>query len=318
MNDSIHWENSACDWCGSQETEALFRGPDRQHGLPGEFTMARCTRCGVLRQQPRPAWDSLAAYYPDDYPSHSPLVRDVPNPLRRLDKRYGPWKRLRAVERFQPGGRLLEVGCGTGLFLEEAQRSGRWQLAGVEPGDRAAEYANERLGIPIHHGRFAEVNLPLDFYDVIVMWNVLEHLDHPIQDLRYAHSLLKEGGWLVFSVPNLESWEARVFGPYWLGWELPRHLYLFPRQQLEVIIPRLGFRLAARRCLSTSYSVLGESIDFWAQTWKNQRLRKAVSRVYRSIFTRALLLLPLGVSDRLGLSTIITYFAQKTSARSAK
>jgi SAM-dependent methyltransferase len=318
MSDSIHWEISACDWCGSQETETLFQGPDRAHDLPGVFTMARCVKCGVIRQQPRPAWDSLAAYYPDDYASHPPLVRDIVHPLRRLDKRYGPWKRLRAVERVQPGGRLLEVGCGTGLFLEEAQRAGRWQLAGVEPGQRAADYVRQRLGIPIHHGRFAEVDLPRDFFDVVAMWNVLEHLDHPIEDLRYAHSLLKEGGWLVASVPNLESWEARLFGRYWLGWELPRHLYLFPRRQLETIFSQLGFHVAQRRCLSTTYSVLCESLDFWSQTWKNQHLRRLAPRLYRSLFARLLLLLPLGVSDRLGRSTIITYFAQKVTTPQGK
>jgi len=317
---SLTWEDCACDWCGSTQSEPVFSGPDRLEGLPGIFHMAHCPQCGVYRQNPRLVWESLQDYNPEDYASHPRLVQDEPTWLRRLDKRYGPWKRLRAVERFQPGGSLLEVGCGTGLFLEEALRSGRWQVTGIEPGSRAAEYARQRLGVDIHHGRFSDIQLPEASFDVVVLWNVVEHLDQPVGDLKYAHRLLKDGGWLVFSVPNLESLERRVFKDYWVGWDLPRHLYLFSQPTLKEILEKIGFRLIARRCISTSYSVLGHSLDFWSQTWaeRHPNLRGALLGAYRSLPGRLLMVPPLWLLDRLNLSTILTLFAQKKPSQGGR
>jgi SAM-dependent methyltransferase len=310
---SIVWEQCACDWCGTAHSEPVFAGPDRLEGLPGTFFMARCPQCGVYRQNPRPAWESLQHYYPEDYASHPRLVQDEPTRLRQLDKRYGPWKRLRAVERYQPGGALLEVGCGTGLFLEEALLSGRWQVTGIEPGQRAAGYVRDRLGVTVHQGRFSEIELPEASFEAIVMWNVVEHLDSPVADLRYAQRLLKDGGWLIFSIPNLESLERQVFGDFWVGWDLPRHLYLFPQEVLGEILDEIGFRLVDRRCLSTSYSVLGHSLDFWSQSWASQHpnLRRMLLGSYRSMLGRLLMVPPLWLLDRLNLSTILTLFAQK-------
>ena len=110
MNDpsAIVWEECACDICGRADSQPVFQGPDRLEGLPGEFFMARCPDCGTYRQNPRPAWQSLQQFYPEDYASHPPLVQDEPTWLRRLDKRYGPWKRVRAVERHIQKGDLLE------------------------------------------------------------------------------------------------------------------------------------------------------------------------------------------------------------------
>lgn len=317
--ETIVWEQCACDWCGTQESEPVFEGPDRLEGLPGTFSMARCPQCGTYRQNPRPVWESLQHYYPEDYKSHPRLVQDEPTRLQRLDKRYGPWKRLRAVDRCQPGGSLLEVGCGTGLFLEEALKSGRWQVTGIEPGERAAAYVRDRLGVSVHTGRFSEIDLPEDSYDAIVMWNVVEHLDSPVADLRYAHRLLKDGGWLIFSIPNLESFERRVFGPTWVGWDLPRHLYLFPQDALDGILDSIGFTVTDRRCISTSYSVLGHSLDFWSQTWAERQpaIRRIILGSYHSLIGRLLMVPPLWLLDRLNLSTILTIFAQKTAPGAA-
>lgn len=314
--EQLTWEECACDWCGSSDSQPVFSGPDRLEGLPGTFHLARCKRCGAYRQNPRLRWDSLEQYYPEDYTSHPRLVQEEPTRLRRLDKRYGPWKRLRAVERYQPGGKLLEVGCGTGLFLEEALRSGRWEVTGIEPSRRAAEYASQKLGVTVHPGRFSEIALPEETYDVVALWNVVEHLEHPVGDLRYARRLLKPGGWLIFSVPNLESLERRIFGAYWVGWDLPRHLYLFPQETLDGILASLGFRVAGKRCISTSYSVLGHSLDFWSQTWggRHPRLRRLLLGAYRSIPGRLAMVPPLWVLDKLNLSTILTIFAQKVAS----
>jgi len=315
LDDELQWEETACNWCGSFEAQLIFEGPDRLEHLPGCFRLVRCSRCGLIRQNPRLAWASLQSYYPEGYISHPRLAKDEKNPIKRWDKRYGPWKRLRAVQRYQPGGRLLEVGCGSGQFLEEALRTGKWTVVGVEPSPHAASYARQRLGGQIYQGRFSEIDLAAESFDAIVLWNVLEHLESPVDDLRHAVRLLKAGGWLAFSIPNLDSLEARIFGPYWVGWDLPRHLYLFPRQALEEILDEVGLKVAEYRCISSSYSVLGLSLDFWAQSWgeDHPHLKASLLQVYNSLPMRALLVPLLWSLDRLKRSTLITVFAQKAS-----
>ncbi len=312
---SLEFVSVACDWCGTLEGEPQFSSPDRLMGLPGQFQVVRCPQCGLRRQNPRLAWNSLTDYYPEGYDSYARLNRELPHAWLRLDKRYGFWKHLRAVERFCRGGRLLDVGCGTGLFLEEAQRSGRWELTGVEPTPSAAVYAARALGVPVHNGRFGDVDLPDAHFDVITLWNVLEHVEFPVADLRRAHRLLKPGGWLVFSVPHFESVGARLFGERWVGWDLPRHLYVFPVPVLAKIMAGLGFRLADTRCLSTSYDLLGHSLDWWSQDWPPQRAaaRRLMLRLYHTAMVRALLVLPLWAVDRLKQADILTVFVQKVA-----
>lgn len=283
--------------------------------LPGRFRLVRCQRCGLMRQNPRLKWESLQHYYPEDYSAYEPIIQAEQSRWKRLDRRYGMRKRLRAIERFQPGGRLLDAGCGTGVFLAEAQRTGRWDLTGLDPSAGAASYVRQHLQIPMVEARFAEADLPPDSFDVITMWNVLEHLDYPIRDLRRARALLREDGWLIFSIPNVESLEARVFGSFWLGWDLPRHLYLFPRRQLRIILAELGFGAVEDQCIAGSHAAAGLSLDFWSQKWlpRDSALRQRLVKLYLSLPVRLGLSLPFWILDRFRACSLITVFARKVS-----
>jgi len=309
------WEDISCDWCGSSESDILFSGPDRLERLSGTFKMVKCTHCGLIRQNPRLTWSLQKKYYTDDYTSYSTLIQKEKNALRRFDRRWSFWRRRTAIERFQKGGRLLDIGCGTGLFLEEAKRSNKWNVVGIEPNGRAADYAQQNLNVPILHGRFSEVSetLPPNSFDVIVLWNVLEHLEHPIKDLRIAHNLLKQNGWIVFSIPNMRSLDHKIFKEYWVGWDLPRHLWLFERDILLNILQGLGFYVVSERCISTGMPVQKINFEFWSQSWdeKYPQLKKYFIRISKSMITRAFFTIPLFVLDQLKFSPIITIIARK-------
>lgn len=312
-HEDAKWMSPPCDWCGSTDSEFVLRGPDLLHDLPGEFTLVRCKKCGLIRQDPQLRWAYLEDYYPSDYAAYEPMIETVPRLLNRFDRRYGMWKRIKAVKSLAPSGRLLDVGAGTGIFLAEAYRSGPWELEGLEPNHEAAQYIRQNLSIPIIEARFDEAEFDSESFDVITMWNVLEHFYHPIAELRKAHGLLRQGGILVCSIPNLSSLEARWFGPTWLGWDLPRHLYQFPLDVLEEILNDLGFELVRKSCVATAHAALGLSILFWLKA--NKMHETAFGRLllwaYETRLARLALAPPLKVMDLLRLSSLVLVFCKK-------
>jgi SAM-dependent methyltransferase len=309
----LEWVEYPCVWCGSNDFNICFSGPDRLERLPGTFQLVQCKQCGLYRQNPRLAWNSLVNYYPDDYVAYVYKGKGDQKSWKGYIDNYGNVKRRKAIERYQPGGRLLEVGCGTGAFLNELIRSGKWDVVGIEPSKKAADHARQTTHIAIHEGRFNEINLDVGSFDAIVLWTVLEHLEQPIQDLRYACDLLKEKGWLFFSLPNVGCLETRIFHKYWAGWDLPRHLFNFPRSTLYPILDSVGFQIIDERCLASSYAGLGQSINFWSQQWEGRypKLKRSIMHIYHSWLMRIGLLLPLTILDRLNLTSTITVFAQK-------
>jgi SAM-dependent methyltransferase len=317
QSNQLQWQDTVCDWCGTSAGELVFEGPDWLEGLPGSFKMVKCKECGLFRQNPRLTWDSLSNYYPENYAAYHYTLETKKNTWRAKYENYGNFKRRRAIEQFQPSGRLLEVGCGTGAFLKELHLSGNWDVVGIEPNQSAALYAQKTLDVPIYHGRFEDADVEPGSFDAVVLWCVLEHLTEPIKDLHRAHSLLKEGGWLFFSMPNYESLDAKLFGKYWSGWDLPRHLYIFPYPVISDVLSKVGFDNLSAKCISTSYQALGHSLDFWSQDWnkKHAQKRRWMLKIYYSWIMRVALLFPLTVIDRLKLGSNITFFAQKSSSQ---
>lgn len=316
LADELNFETAVCDICGDDKHTPIFFGPDRLTGMPGQFQIVQCSSCGTLRQNPRLPWQHLKHYYPDeDYSAYQPANMKNESALRRNISLHGVRKKLRAVEKVQPGGHILDIGCGTGTFLAEAKQNGRWQVEGVEPNEFAANFAKTQFDIPVHVSTFPEISLPKETYDVITMWNVLEHVYQPTQVLKYANELLKPNGWLVFSLPNVESLETKYAKQYWVGWDLPRHLYLFPQKNLHEILVDTGYHHSHTRCLSTSYASLGYTLTFWAQDGSRQKpaLAQKLVNLYHSSIMRVATVPLLWSLDQLRLSSIITIFAQKVS-----
>ncbi len=311
----VEFEDVPCDVCGSTSATALFDGPDRLLGLSGTFTVVRCADCGLIRQNPRPTAATIGYYYPSSYEPYALAIDDEPSRWRRWDRRYGMAKRCRSIERLQPAGRLLDVGCATGIFLSEMQRRGGWQTEGVEPNAEAAAYARDRLGLVVHNSRLPEANLPASSFDVITLWNVLEHMHDPLVNLREIARLLRPGGLFVFSIPNMASLEAGWFGPYWLGWELPRHLCFFSQPVMERALGRLGLDVLRWDCLVGAYPSFVYSLRFFLTDpqrrnwWTRPALGLAGSAPVRALTAPAFWLL-----TRANRATLITGFARRELA----
>ena len=303
-----------CHNCGSADRKYIFSGPDRQMDLPGLFTFVECWHCGLFYQYPRPAWEQLAPHYEGEFNSYYRALADDPNPVRRAIHRLGPLKQRRYVEKFVAAGALLDVGCGTGTFLEEMQHSASpWRLYAIEPTRSAAEYVTERFGIPVLTTTFEAASFQPESLDVVCMWNVFEHLEQPFTALEQIHQMLKPGGFFVFALPNYESFARKIFGKYWLGWDLPRHLYIFPEQLIREVAASKGFEVVDTACFSATYNALEESLKFWMQSWPGslQGLGRLILRIYRNPAVHALLLPILKLVEKLNRATVITWSLKK-------
>ena len=271
-------EEVDCPLCGSAEKEQLFATRDRLHDLEGVFTLMRCQRCGLLYLSPRPTRQAIGRYYPDDYFPYA--QRSFPPLLAALVRRWGgAERRVRAVMRFVPRGRLLDIGCGAGDFLEALLRHEDWEAQGGELNRSLATATARRLGIEVFGGELTDADLPEGYFDVVTLWNVLEHLFDPLPTLRRIHGLLRPGGLLALSVPNTEGIDARLFGPFWVELDSPRHLALFSPRNLDRALCETGFHPLAQECFYGTYTGHALSLRFlmeerwgkgasrWAQRW---------------------------------------------------
>ena len=234
-----------------------------------------------------PAEDSLGAYYPPDYAPFETAIKLERSRVQRWDRHYGMIKRRRVIERYISTGSILDVGCATGNFLAEMKQTGRWQTAGIEPDARAAAYAMKEHQLAVQVGLLRDIPLPAEQYDVITLWNVLEHVPSPVSELRRLVAALRPGGIIVFSLPNLESYEVRLFGNRWFCWELPRHVCFFPATLVRDIVRDLGLTFEESTCVSGAQVAFNLSLQYLysdrtnAPTWHRVTYRAFTSRVGR-------------------------------------
>jgi len=178
-----------------------------------------------------------------------------------------------------PDGRprtLLDVGCGSGRFLARMRDLG-WTVCGVEPDPEAAERARG-LGLTVHTGTLSQAGFPSAAFDVVTLWEVIEHLPNPVEALVEVARVLRPDGLLVLSTPNVESLAARWFGAYWFNADVPRHVALYTPQALRRLLERAGFSTHRLDYLSSTSGWLG-SIEYWLRYRRHvdlegDRLRK--------------------------------------------
>jgi len=263
-----------CPLCCGERAEPFLESIDRLFGRTKVHRIVRCLSCGFRYLSPRPANPQGDEAYPEDYPQYHkrlsrPSDKAADRGLRGLKWRMdahnlrclgyeleslpqsGPLARVLSPlrrKRFRHGVlpprgncRMLEVGCGTGLFLYRHKDLG-WETTGVEMSDAAAQAARD-AGLDVHTGLVEESRLPHGHFDVIVLMHVLEHIEDPAAVLRSLIPLLAPGGQIMAEIPNADAAGMSWFGPYWFPLELPRHLSHFGLADLERLAERANVRL---------------------------------------------------------------------------
>jgi len=304
-------EGNTCPLCHTAGSHFLFTGTDRLYGGPGSFAVRQCRACGVLYLDPRPTAEEMGAYYPDEY---------VPYASGRYLSAWQQWnlrlaisKQVRAVTARMPQkGRALDVGCATGDFLA-ALRTRGWRVQGVEINDRIAAYTRRTKGIPVFAGSLAEAGFEDGSFDLITFWDVLEHLPDPRRTLMEAARIARPSGLLVLSLPNPDSLEARLFGPDWAGWDIPRHLWWFPRPVLRRLLAQTGWEVQEFTCMRGRHWLLALSLRLWLENRRTMpdTLRRGLLYLFQSPPSKVLLWPYFVIIERMGQGSILTAFARR-------
>lgn len=284
----VDWEEIVCPLCDGARYKLTMEAPDAQPGASGLwFAIVQCANCGLSYTNPRPTPESIMQFYPRDYSPHRHTGEAKAKRLPRLfNKRcYRKYLPLRGT------GRLLDFGCGGGAFLQR-MRLGGWQVTGVDVAASAVERVHD-AGMHAVVGSLPHPELAETSFDVITMWEALEHVHSPLEVLRAAHQLLVPGGRLFVAAPNIDSLSYRWFGKAWCGLDLPRHLTHFNPWTLQMMLNRAGFRTGRVRMvrhsswLRRSAARLHQQDGSRATRWLMHHLPSSVASWYTSLVRRS-------------------------------
>jgi len=210
------------------------------------FTIQQCTKCQFRLTNPRPDFSEIGSYYKSDqYISHNDKGGGIISSVYRGVRSYTLRQKLQLVNRLKNGpGRLLDVGCGTGAFLETCQHGG-WAVAGMEPDPDARLVSEKKIGGVIAPN-LSSVSTDKPF-DVITLWHVLEHIPDLAPTIQLLHSLTTANGTVLVAVPNSNSYDAQFYKEYWAAYDVPRHLHHFTPSTIEPLFQQHGFVLADKQ-----------------------------------------------------------------------
>jgi len=238
-----------CPVCRSKSFNPVFEATD--HVVSGDsFGIVECGDCHVRLTRPIPDEKEILPYYDtDDYVSHSETTRGFINRLYTVVRKAMIIRKRKLAQSLGPGGsgRLLEIGCGAGAFLNEMYRSG-WEVLGIEPNRRVRDTIIERYGLAVISPE-EWFKQPESSYDVIALWHVLEHL-HDLDDyLCRISTSLEDDGVLIVAAPNYCSYDAGYYQSSWAAYDVPRHLYHFTCESMSDLLKRYGLTVTAIRRL---------------------------------------------------------------------
>jgi SAM-dependent methyltransferase len=225
---------------GSSPVAEAFAPSLHETGRHGD--LLECVECGTV-QQLLPSGDELHDLYRD--------VDDEAYLAEETGRRATAAHLLDLIGEHVDGGRLLDVGCGHGLLLDEARRRG-FEVTGLELSRAAARHARDALGLDVREEP-VEAFVDLDGFDVVVLADVLEHLDDPVAAVDRCAGLLRPGGALCVVTPDPSSLTARLAGRRWWGY-VPAHACLLPRATLRELVSARGLVIATDVPLVRSFS----------------------------------------------------------------
>lgn len=250
------FEYRHCPNCGQKDFEVLFESNmepddfnvlfdysmeeyDCQEGEEGYLVPGKewgrhvkCTNCHLVYVNPIEKVSKTNEYYFKATNTQAPTIRECYLKTAKCQ--------VRLIQEYTSGTNLLDIGCAQGFFLFSASQAG-YTTKGIEISQDAAEYARREFGLDIEAKPFEELRFPENHFDVVTLWQVLEHVPYPLAILKEVNRILKPRGLVVVSAPNIGGIPARILGKRW--WDIKRlHINQFSTRTLTEILENAGFK----------------------------------------------------------------------------
>ncbi|RIK43879.1 MAG: hypothetical protein DCC55_04265 [Chloroflexi bacterium] len=246
MTETLPTEFVNCNLCGAQDASVVY--PEVRRIDTVGTQVVQCNGCGLVYLNPRlkrlaDNFTLNEAYLRQFY---LPLYQNVgllgPDGALEAEKIYQIYQRyLSQMRSYRQTNRVLDVGCAIGLFLVATNADG-WESYGVDPSEPLSTYGREKYGVEIYHSELSQMAFPRRHFDVVTLWNVIEHLLDPMAVLREVHRVLRPGGLLILQMPNWDDIAREFLGPQW-DMFVTDHFYYFTHATTRQMLARTGFTL---------------------------------------------------------------------------
>lgn len=213
------------------------------------FDLHRCANCSFLFTNPRPGPSEIGPYYQSDrYVSHAGDKKNFSFMYKVYDvvRDYSIKQKLKLIKSYHPSGKLMDLGCGLGYFLDGVVKDNTFDALGVDISQEAIDYVKNKFGYNVLNEDMLDTIQPHSF-DAITQWHVLEHVHLLNERMQQLKKILKPNGTLFIAVPNSNSWDAKHYKEFWDGYDVPRHLYHFNQKSFGLLMEKNGFEVIDTR-----------------------------------------------------------------------
>lgn len=213
-----------------------------------KFNIWICDNCDLKYTDEIPDQKEIGKYYQSsNYISHSDTKDGFVNKMYHKVRTHTLKTKRKLVEKMtnKSKGQILDIGCGTGAFLNNMQQAG-WSITGLEPDDNAVKIANSLYNLSPKTPEELFI-LPANSFDAITMWHVLEHVHQLHEYIEQLKNLIKSDGVIFIAVPNYQSFDAEVYGAHWAAYDVPRHLYHFSPKSMEKLVSLHGLKIKTHK-----------------------------------------------------------------------
>ncbi|MCC6933047.1 MAG: class I SAM-dependent methyltransferase [Deltaproteobacteria bacterium] len=282
MNDQLdngqfrpeYFEHVHCNLCGAPDSESTIvypalttAVPKNEEGLRSMYSssshavifeqVVRCNRCGLIYISPRPKTELVVGGYSE--------AEDEQYISQTAGRELTFTNGVKIIQRYCQSGKLLDIGAASGIFVNVAVKAG-FDACGIEPAAWMCEQARKNYGVTMYNGILQQVQFLENSFDVITMWDVLEHVTDPMGVLKEIKRILKPGGILLINYPRIDDPVAKLFGRKW-WFLLSIHLYYFTPLTLRGYAQRLGFEqvLHKMHIQRLSYGYLVERLKVYSK-----------------------------------------------------
>jgi len=243
------FEHRNCPNCGQDDFEVLFDSnietddfnvlfdydfQEEGYLVPGGKYLrhVKCKNCHLIYVNPIEKVSRINMYYTKAKNTHVPTIRE--SYLRTAKSQ------VQLIRKYESDTSLLDIGCAQGFFLYSASKAG-FATKGVELSQDAAEYVKKEFGLDVEIGPFEKLQFPENYFDVVTLWQVLEHLPQPLTVLKEVHRILKPGGLIAVSTPDIGGIPAKILRKKW--WDIKRlHINQFTTGTLMDVLHNAGFK----------------------------------------------------------------------------